>query len=157
MLTAITKAGLLATTPTATTERYRVTDATPPQREAYPDGSIWRYTDNNSAVDETLLSYTPTGTTETVTLANGPIQTLDLGSATGTVAVTLTRPGRSNGHLIIKQGATPRAITVSLSAGTLVTLGTAVVLSSDAANTRRIFSWSCDGTDLILAPSEVSV
>ena len=147
---------MLATTPLATAERPRVTDALPPQREAYPDGSLWRYTDNNEAVDETLLSYTPTGTTQTVTLANGPIQTLNLGSATGTVAVTLTRPGRSNGHLIIKQGATPRSITMAVSAGTLVVLGTAPTLGSDGANTRRVYAWSCDGTDTIIAPSEVS-
>lgn len=152
-LTPITKAALLSTPPTATVERYRVVDATPPQREAYPDGTMWRYGDNNEAVDETLLSYTPIGTTQTITLQNGPIQTLNLGSATGSVSVLITRPGRSNGQLYVLQGATPRAATWALSAGTLRYSSNALAPSaSDPPNKQRIYAWTCNGIDVTLSP-----
>lgn len=154
-----TLSALLAISPTAGVTRYRVTDAVPAQRVAYADGTNWRYVDNNQVADTSLLSYTPSGASpsQTITLDRGPIQTLNLGSVTsGTAAITLTRPGVANGMLIIKQGATARAITVTLSAGTLRWQGTIPALNSDAANTQRIYAWVCDGTDVTLAPSEVS-
>lgn len=47
----ITKSALLLLTPTAATAgRWRVTDATPANREAYPDGTDWRYTSDDSVV-----------------------------------------------------------------------------------------------------------
>lgn len=47
----ITKAALLVLTPTASTAgRWRVTDATPASREAYPDGTNWRYTSDDTIV-----------------------------------------------------------------------------------------------------------
>jgi hypothetical protein len=47
----ITKTALLALTPTAATAgRWRVTDATPANREAYPDGTNWRYTSDDVVV-----------------------------------------------------------------------------------------------------------
>lgn len=47
----ITKSALLALTPTASTAgRWRVTDATPASREAYPDGTNWRYTSDDTIV-----------------------------------------------------------------------------------------------------------
>jgi len=50
-LAGITKAALLALTPTATTGgRWRVTDASPAQRSAYPDGTNWRYTSDDAIV-----------------------------------------------------------------------------------------------------------
>lgn len=50
-LAAITKAALLLLTPTAASAgRWRVTDATPANREAYPDGTNWRYTSDDSVV-----------------------------------------------------------------------------------------------------------
>lgn len=50
-LAPITKAALLLLTPNATTGgRWRVTDATPANREAYPDGTNWRYTSDDTVV-----------------------------------------------------------------------------------------------------------
>jgi hypothetical protein len=50
-LAPITKAALLMLTPNVTTGgRWRVTDATPASREAYPDGTNWRYTSDDTVV-----------------------------------------------------------------------------------------------------------
>lgn len=50
-LAPITKAALLLLTPNAATGgRWRVTDATPANREAYPDGTNWRYTSDDTVV-----------------------------------------------------------------------------------------------------------
>jgi hypothetical protein len=50
-LAPITKAALLLLTPTAASAgRWRVTDATPANREAYPDGTDWRYTSDDTVV-----------------------------------------------------------------------------------------------------------
>lgn len=50
-LAPITKASLLASTPNAATGgRWRVTDSSPANQEAYPDGSAWRWAHDNSAV-----------------------------------------------------------------------------------------------------------
>lgn len=47
----ITKAALLMLTPNAATGgRWRVTDATPPNRAAYPTGTDWRYTSDDTVV-----------------------------------------------------------------------------------------------------------
>jgi len=47
----ITKAALLLLTPNASSAgRWRVTDATPASREAYPDGTNWRYTSDDTVV-----------------------------------------------------------------------------------------------------------
>jgi hypothetical protein len=46
----ITKSALLALTPSATAGEYRITDSTPAQRRAYPDGSNWRYSDDSTIV-----------------------------------------------------------------------------------------------------------
>jgi len=157
-LAPITKAALLALTPTAATGgRWRVIDSIPQQREAYPDGTVWRYKDNskNVALDDEV-TYTPGGTTQTIPLNDGPTQTLLLSSATGTVTATLTIPSQpSSGRIIVRQGATPRLVTLAVSSGTLVLLGAALPL--DAANTMRVYSWTYDGTRTIVGPSEVSV
>jgi hypothetical protein len=54
----------------------------------------------------------PAGTTQTVDFSNGSFQTLDLGSASGDVTLTLSNP-QSGGKYRLKviQGATPRDIT----------------------------------------------
>jgi hypothetical protein len=50
-LAPITKTALLLLTPTAASAgRWRVTDATPANREAYPDGTNWRYTSDDTVV-----------------------------------------------------------------------------------------------------------
>ena len=157
-LAPITKAALLALTPTAATGgRWRVTDSVPAQRNVFPDGTVWRYSDNNKDVnlaDE--VTYTPGGTTQTIPLNDGPTQTLLLSSATGTVTTTLTIPSQpGSGRIIVRQGATPRLVTLAVSSGTLVLLGAALPL--DAADTMRVYSWTYDGTRTIVGPSEVSV
>ena len=48
--TPITKSALLTLTPSATAGEYRITDSTPAQRRAYPDGTNWRYSDDSSIV-----------------------------------------------------------------------------------------------------------
>jgi hypothetical protein len=48
--TAITKSALLALSPSATAGEYRITDSTPAQRRAYPDGTNWRYSDDSTIV-----------------------------------------------------------------------------------------------------------
>jgi len=54
---------------------------------------------------------TPSGTTQTVDFANGSIQKIDLGSATGDVTLTLSNPTAGVLYkLLIVQGATPRDI-----------------------------------------------
>lgn len=46
----ITKSALLALTASAAAGEYRITDSTPAQRRAYPDGTNWRYSDDSSIV-----------------------------------------------------------------------------------------------------------
>ncbi len=55
---------------------------------------------------------TPAGTTQTIDFDTGNAQFLALGSATGTVVLTLSNPAAGSSYLIfITQGATPRALT----------------------------------------------
>lgn len=55
---------------------------------------------------------TPSGTTQTVDLNNGNVQTVNLGSASGDVTLTLSNPGDSHPYfLYLIQGATPRNVT----------------------------------------------
>jgi len=46
----ITKAALLTLSATATSGEHRITDSTPAQRRAYPDGTNWRYSDDSTIV-----------------------------------------------------------------------------------------------------------
>jgi hypothetical protein len=48
--TPITKSALLALTPSAAAGEYRITNSTPAQRRAYPDGTNWRYSDDSTIV-----------------------------------------------------------------------------------------------------------
>ena len=101
---------------------------------------------------------TPSGTTQTVNLDAGNHQTLDLGSASGTVTATLTVPSASSaGTLILLQGATVRNVTWTPSAGSIIWMGGEPTWSNDTANTSRIIAWRYNGTNLRLAPSEASV
>lgn len=70
---------------------------------------------------------TPTGTIQTINFNNGNSQKLNLGSATGTVSITLTNPKPGGTYFIrIQQGIIPRAITfattVKFPGGTAPTL-----------------------------------
>ena len=48
--TPITKSALLALTPAAAAGEYRITNSSPAQRRAYPDGTNWRYSDDSTIV-----------------------------------------------------------------------------------------------------------
>lgn len=55
---------------------------------------------------------TPSGTTQTIDFDNGNIQTLDLGSATGTVILTLSNPQQGARYLLfVIQGSPARDLT----------------------------------------------
>ena len=105
----------------------------------------------------TELVNTPTGTTQTITLANGNHQTLDLGSASGAVTVTLTVPASSSaGSIIVQQGATVRDITWTVSSGTILWMGGEPDWAADAIGSSRGLGWRWNGSVMRLFPSEVS-
>ena len=100
---------------------------------------------------------TPSGTTQTLTLADGNHQTLALTSATGTVTATLTVPtGSSSGTIIVKQHASAaKGITWAVSSGTIKWMGTQPTWSSDAVSAVRIVSWRWGGSVMYLVATEV--
>jgi len=102
---------------------------------------------------------TPSGTTQTLTLADGNHQTLALTSATGTVTATLTVPtGSSSGTIIVKQHASAaKDITWAVSAGTIKWMGAEPDWVADAINAVRIVSWRYNGSVMYLASTEVAV
>jgi hypothetical protein len=105
----------------------------------------------------TESTQTPTGTTATISLHTGNHHTLDCGSASGDVTLTLTvPPGPCSGTLIIKQGATARDITWTPSAGTVVWLGTEPTWNADTSKT-RIVAWRWDAAILYLSATDASV
>jgi hypothetical protein len=100
---------------------------------------------------------TPTGTTATINLHAGNHHTLDCGSASGDVTLTLTvPPGPCSGTIIVKQGATARDITWTPSAGTVVWLGTEPTWNTDTSKT-RIVAWRWDAAILYLSATDASV
>jgi len=97
---------------------------------------------------------TPAGTTATIDLGAENHHTLDCGSASGDVTLTVTvPPGPTAGTIIVEQGATARDITWSPSAGTVKWLGTEPTWNGDASKW-RIVSWRWDGTYLYLSATE---
>ena len=100
---------------------------------------------------------TPSGTTQTLTLADGNHQTLALTSATGTVTATLTVPtGSSSGTIIVKQHASAaKDITWAVSAGTIKWMGTEPDWVADAISSVRIVSWRYDGSVMYLMSTDV--
>lgn len=99
---------------------------------------------------------TPGGTTQTITLNDGNHQTLALGSSTGTVAVTLTVPTSSAAGtlIVIQHGTTPRSITWTSSAGSILWDGQPT-WASDAVSSRRIIAWRWDGSYMYLSVTGV--
>lgn len=106
----------------------------------------------------TETTSTPSGTTQTITLANGNHQTLSLTSTSGNPTITLTVPASSaNGTLIVKQHAsTARDITWAVSSGSIKWCGTEPTWSSDATSAERIVTWRWDGSVMYLAATEVA-
>jgi hypothetical protein len=99
---------------------------------------------------------TPAGTTATIDLGAENHHTLDCGSATGAVTLTLTvPPGPTAGTIIVKQGATSRDITWSPSSGTVTWLGEEPTWTGDA-NKYRIVAWRWNASILFLSATETN-
>lgn len=97
---------------------------------------------------------TPAGTTATIDLGAENHHTLDCGSASGSVTLTLTvPPGPCAGTIIVVQGATARDITWSPSSGSVKWLGTEPTWSSDTSK-YRIVAWRWNGSILFLSATE---
>lgn len=103
------------------------------------------------------VTYTPTGTTQTITLNDGNHQTLNLTSATGAVTVTLTVPTSSSaGTIIVNQHASAaKGITWAVSSGTIKWMGTQPTWSSDATSSVRLVSWRWNGSIMYLVATDV--
>ena len=96
------------------------------------------------------LTNTPTGTTQTIDLTQANHQTLDCGSASGDLTVTLTPPaGAASGRLIIKQDDQPRDIAWLATGRNVVWLTTEPDYSQDTSS-NRIVSWTDDGSSIYL-------
>lgn len=100
------------------------------------------------------VTLTPTGTTQTVTLNNGAMQTLVLTSTTGATTVTLTVPDSSaEGTICLQQHTTPRNVIWAVSSGSIKWLGTQPTWSSDASLSHRIVRWRWNGSIMYLEAS----
>lgn len=99
---------------------------------------------------------TPSGTSATIDLGAENHHTLDCGSASGDVTLTLTvPPGPSSGTVIVKQGATARDITWVASSGTLKWCGLEPAWNADT-NKWRIVGWRWDAARLFLQSSDTA-
>ena len=88
---------------------------------------------------------TPVGTTQTVDWANGNIQKLNLGSASGNVTLTLSNPAAGATYeMYITQGATPR--TLVWPAGVKWPQGVAPILSTPNGSIDKVRLYY-DGTN----------
>jgi hypothetical protein len=92
--------------------------------------------------------YTPTGTTQTIDLNDGNLNTLTLGSTTGNVTLTLTVPtSAASGRIkIIQHGTTARNITISLSSLTAKWFSVIPTWTSQAVGKHTILSYTRDGS-----------
>ena len=101
------------------------------------------------------ITTTPDGTTATLDLGDGNHQTLDCGSATGTITVTLTPPdGSASGNIIIVQDGTARDLTwENVGSEAVKWLGTEPTWSGDTS-AWRVVSWRWDGTYMFLSATE---
>ena len=103
------------------------------------------------------VTYTPTGITQTITLNDGNHQTLNLTSATGTVAVTLTVPTSSSaGTIIVNQHASAaKDLTWAVSSGTIRWMGAEPDWAADAISSDRLVSWRWNGSIMRLVATDV--
>ena len=92
--------------------------------------------------------YTPTGTTQTIDLNAGNLNTLSLGSTTGNVTLTLTVPtSAASGRIkIIQHGTTARNITIVLSSLTAKWFSVIPTWASQAVGKHTILSYTIDGS-----------
>ncbi len=105
------------------------------------------------------ITYTPTGTTQTINLGAANHQELYLTSATGATTVTLTIPdGPCAGNIFVKQHASVvRNLIWAVSSGTVKWLGTQPTWTSDAISAERIISWLYSNGKTFLSASPISV
>jgi hypothetical protein len=97
---------------------------------------------------------TPAGTTATIDLGAENHHTLNCGSATGTVELTLTVPsGPTAGTIIIIQDDAAKDITWSPSSGSARWLGTEPTWADDD-DMIRVISWRWDASNLYLTASD---
>jgi hypothetical protein len=104
------------------------------------------------------VSSTPSGTTQTITLGNGNLQTLSLASTTGNPTVDFVMPSSSaaGSIVLLQHGTTPRDVTwTATGGGTILWAGTQPTWASDAASSYRVIAWRYDGTRLFLSPTDV--
>jgi Major tropism determinant N-terminal domain len=112
----------------------------------------------SGGIKHTETVNTITANASTITLGNSNHQTLDLASATGDVAITLTVPPSSSaGSIIIKQDNPARNIVFSVSSGTIMWMGVQPPWYMDASSSVRILSWRYDGSVTYLAATEVGI
>lgn len=98
---------------------------------------------------------TPSGTTQTIILANGNHQTVDLTSTTGDATVTITVPSSAGaGTIIIKQHASSARNITWASSATIKWAGSQPTWSSDATSSERIVSWRYNGSTLYLSATD---
>lgn len=101
------------------------------------------------------VALSPSGTTQTINLNLGNVQTLNLGSASGNVTLTISNPGDSHPYFIyITQGATPR--TVVWPANVKWPQGQAAILST-ANGSKDIICMLYDGTNFNVYQWEVGL
>lgn len=96
----------------------------------------------------TEQTYTPTGTTQTIDLNSGNLNTLSLGSTTGDITLTLTVPtSAASGRIkIIQHGTTARNITIALSSLTAKWFSAIPTWSSQATGKHTILTYTRDGS-----------
>jgi hypothetical protein len=96
------------------------------------------------------LTHTPTGTAAIIDLGAKNHQSLDCGSASGDLAVTLTVPvGPTAGTLLVQQRGTARDLTWTPSSGTIKWLGVEPAWTNDAGK-YRLVHWRWTGSILFL-------
>ena len=128
---------------------------------AVSDGNLVYVGDSLGVGTYTLLkqsgaepSVTPTGTTATIDLNSGNMQTINLGSASGDVTLTLTIPAgtcSAVGSILAVQGATPRNLTIAASdSSTIRYFDTKQDTSTDSASTTRGYHWRWNGSQLFI-------
>lgn len=90
------------------------------------------------------IIHTPTGTTQAVDLRAANHQTVNCGSASGTVTLNITPPtGSASGRFVLVQGATARDVLWNVT-GKAVQWVTTEPTYNTEPNSRRIISWTTD-------------
>jgi hypothetical protein len=102
----------------------------------------------SGSVQLTEQTYTPTGTTQTINLNSGNLNTLSLGSTTGDVTLTLTVPtSAASGRIkIIQHGTTARGITIALSSLTAKWFSAIPTWSSQTTGKHTVLTYTRDGS-----------